>query len=238
MSLETPTFTPLSASPPEGRSTIALRVYRELREAIVSMRLLPGNSLSEAEVAKQMGTSRQPVREAFIKLQEIGLVEILPQRGTFVVKISARDVENARFIREAVEVAIARKACELASDRDVAELQRLVEDQARAAEADDQEWFLSLDDAFHQTIAQSADCLYGWRIIEDLKAQMDRVRFLSLPAATPIGKLIDQHRSIVEAIRRKDPDRAEKAVRKHMSEILVSLPKLAADHVELFSEEI
>jgi DNA-binding GntR family transcriptional regulator len=237
MSLETPTFTPLSASPPERRSTIALRVYRALREAIVSMRLLPGNSLSEAEVAKQMGTSRQPVREAFIKLQEIGLVEILPQRGTFVVKISARDVENARFIREAVEVAIARKACELAGERDVAELERLVEDQARAAEADDQEWFLSLDDAFHQTIARTADCLYGWRIIEDLKAQMDRVRFLSLPTATPIDKLIDQHRSIVAAVRRKDPDRAEKAVRKHMSEILVSLPKLAADHAELFSEE-
>ena len=228
MSLQAPAFTPLSANPQEGRSTIALRVYRQLREAIVSLRLLPGNSLSEAEVAKQMGTSRQPVREAFIKLQEIGLVEILPQRGTFVIKISARDVENARFIREAVEVAIARKACELAADSDLVKLQRLV---------DDQEWFLRLDDAFHLSIAQSADCLYGWRIIEDLKAQMDRVRFLSLPTATPIDKLIDQHRSIVEAIRRKDPERAEKAVRKHMSEILVSLPKLAAEHAELFSEE-
>ncbi len=237
MSLETPTFTPLSAGPPEARSTIALQVYRKLREAIVSLQLLPGNSLSEAEVAKQMGTSRQPVREAFIKLQEIGLVEILPQRGTFVVKISARDVENARFIREAVEVAIARKACTLAGESDIALLQRLIDDQSRAAEADDQEWFLKLDDAFHQTIAQSADCLYGWRIIEDLKAQMDRVRFLSLPTATPIPKLIDQHRAIAEAIRRKDAERAEKAVRKHMAEILVSLPKLAAKHAELFSEE-
>lgn len=237
MSLEAPTFTPLSANPSEGRSTIALRVYRKLREAIVNLQLLPGNSLSEAEVAKQMGTSRQPVREAFIKLQEIGLVEILPQRGTFVVKISVRDVENARFIREAVEVAIARKACDLAGEDDIARLQSLIEDQRRAAETDDQAWFLRLDDTFHQTIAQSADCLYGWRIIEDLKAQMDRVRFLSLPAATPIGKLIDQHRGIVEAIRRKDPERAEKAVRKHMSEILVSLPKLAAEHAGLFSQE-
>jgi len=237
MSLETPTFTPLSASPAEPRSTIALQVYRRLREAIVSLQLLPGNSLSEAEVARQMGTSRQPVREAFIKLQEIGLVEILPQRGTFVVKISARDVENARFIREAVEVAIARKACALAGDSDIKRLERLIEDQTRAAQADDQTWFLSLDDAFHQAIAQSADCLYGWRIIEDLKAQMDRVRFLSLPAATPIDKLIDQHRGIFEAIRRKDPARAEKAVRRHMAEILVSLPKLAAEHADLFAEE-
>lgn len=237
MSLEAPTFTPLSARPSEPRSTIALQVYGKLREAIVSLQLLPGNSLSEAEVARQMGTSRQPVREAFIKLQEIGLVEILPQRGTFVVKISARDVENARFIREAVEVAIARKACGLAGKEDVARLQRLIEDQRQAAKTDDQAWFLRLDDAFHQAVAQSADCLFGWRIIEDLKAQMDRVRFLSLPSATPIDKLIDQHRSIVEAIRRKDPERAERAVRKHMTEILVSLPKLAAEHAELFAEE-
>ena len=81
MSLQAPAFTPLSANPQEGRSTIALRVYRQLREAIVSLRLLPGNSLSEAEVAKQMGTSRQPVREAFIKLSEAGLVQVRPQRG-------------------------------------------------------------------------------------------------------------------------------------------------------------
>jgi len=237
MPLQAPTFTPLPSTPPEGRSTIAMRVYRALREAIVTMDLLPGNSLSEAEVAKQMGTSRQPVREAFIKLQEIGLVEIIPQRGTFVVKISARDVANARFIREAVEVAIVRKACELATPQDLAELNRLVDDQTRAAEADDQEWFLSSDDAFHHAIAQSADCLYGWRIIEDLKAQMDRVRYLSLPTATPIEKLIDQHRRIAEAIGRRDPDRAEKAVRRHMAEILVSLPKLAAENATLFSDE-
>jgi DNA-binding GntR family transcriptional regulator len=237
MSLEAPAFTPLPVASPEGRSTIALRVYRALREAIVTLHLRPGNSLSEAEVAKQMGTSRQPVREAFIKLQEIGLVDIVPQRGTYVVKISARDVANARFIREAVETAIVRKACELASEHDVAVLHRLIDDQARAVEADDQEWFLKLDDAFHQAIAQSADCLYGWRIIEDMKAQMDRVRFLSLSTATPIAKLIDQHRRIAEAIRRKDPERAEKALHKHMTEILVSLPKLAAEHAALFSDE-
>jgi DNA-binding GntR family transcriptional regulator len=136
-----------------------------------------------------------------------------------------------------VETAIVRKACELADERDVAILHRLIDDQARAVEADDQEWFLKLDDAFHQAIAQSADCLYGWRIIEDMKAQMDRVRFLSLPTATPIAKLIDQHRRIAEAIRRKDPERAEKALHKHMTEILVSLPKLAAEHAALFSDE-
>src|SRR5689334_21712933 len=86
------------------------RVFDAIRQAIVQLQLRPGNLLSEAEVARQLGVSRQPVREAFIKLAEVGLVEVRPQRGTFVVLISKREVQNARFIREAVEVAVARKA--------------------------------------------------------------------------------------------------------------------------------
>jgi DNA-binding GntR family transcriptional regulator len=218
------------------RSTIAMQVYRALREAIVTMRLLPGNPLSEAEVARSMGTSRQPVREAFIKLSEIGLVDIVPQRGTYVVKISARDVDNARFMREAIEVAIARRACDMASERDIARIQQMIAAQVEAAEASDQERFLKLDDAFHQAVATSGDCLFGWGIIEDLKAQMDRVRFLSLPEATPIEKLIDQHRRIAKAIAEGDADAAGEAMRVHLSEILKSLPALAETHTELFSD--
>jgi DNA-binding GntR family transcriptional regulator len=226
---------PIGKDAPEVRATIAMRVYRALREAIVTMRLLPGNSLSEAEVAKQMGTSRQPVREAFIKLSEIGLVDIIPQRGTYVVKISARDVENARFIRDAVEVAIVQRACERATASDITEINQLIAGQVRAAESADQQRFLQLDDGFHQAIAASADCLFGWGIVEDLKAQMDRVRFLSLPEATPIEKLIDQHRRIAAAITAHDADEAAAAMREHLSEIIKSLPKLSRRHAELFS---
>src|SRR5688572_29392837 len=90
----------------------SLRVLRELRTAIVTMRLRPGQALSEKDIAARLGVSRQPVREAFIKLSEAGLVTVRPQRGTFVVKISTRQVTDARFVREAVEIAVARKACE------------------------------------------------------------------------------------------------------------------------------
>ncbi len=234
MAGETLPIAPIAAN--EAHPTIATRVYRALREAIVTMRLLPGYPLSEAEVAKQMGTSRQPVREAFIKLSEIGLVDIVPQRGTFVVKISERDVSNARFMREAIEVAIVRRACETASRADILAVQKLIDAQVEAAAASDQKRFLELDDAFHQAIAASADCLLGWRIIEDLKAQMDRVRFLSLPQATPIETLIDQHHRIANAIAKGDADAAAAAMREHLSEILKSLPKLAESRAELFAE--
>ena len=79
--------------------SIGTQLYRHLRSAIVRGELHPGQALSEAEIAKQFATSRQPVREAFIKLSEERLVVIQPQRGTFVIKISVDDVLDARFVR-------------------------------------------------------------------------------------------------------------------------------------------
>ena len=212
------------------------RVFDQIRRAIVQMQLRPGNSLSEAEVARQLGVSRQPVREAFIKLAEIGLVEVRPQRGTFVVLISKREVQNARFIREAVEVAVARKAAAEAGAADIEKLRAIVDEQKSMAAADDHAGFLRLDEAFHETLAASADCGHAWRVLESLKAQMDRVRFLSIADATPYAKLIDQHTAIVDAIAAHAPDQADAAIRAHMAEILISLPQLAAAHPELFSD--
>lgn len=218
------------------QGTISFRVFEALRLAIVQLQLRPGNLLSEAEVAKQLGVSRQPVREAFIKLAELGLVEIRPQRGTFVMMISRREVENARFIREAIEVAVVRKACTDASPHDVAVLRDIVGRQKAAQAKDDRPTFFRLDEMLHQAIARSVDCEQAWRLLENLKAQMDRVRYLSLPLATPLQTLTTQHEGIVEAIAAGDPDLAEARMREHLSEILKSLPILAAEHAEMFVE--
>ena len=86
------------------------QIYRYLRKDIVTCIIQPGSLLSEKEVSARFNVSRQPVREAFIKLAEAGLVQVLPQRGTFVRKISARRVADGRFIREAVEVSVVRRA--------------------------------------------------------------------------------------------------------------------------------
>ncbi len=85
------------------------RLFQVLRQSIIQMVLAPGQALSEKEIAETFMVSRQPVREAFIRLSEAGLVEVRPQRGTYVVKISQRAVLEARFVREAVEVAIVKQ---------------------------------------------------------------------------------------------------------------------------------
>lgn len=216
------------------QATIGYRVYQALKQAIVRAQFKPGHLLSEAEIARQLGVSRQPVREAFIKLAEVGLVEIRPQRGTLVLLISRREVENARFIREAIEVAVVRKAAETATAEDVEGLRNLLALQEAAGDHPDQAHFLALDDAFHQYISRIVDCENAWRVAEDLKVQMDRVRFLSLSNATPVDTIVSQHKAIVDAIATGSGEAAEAAMRLHLSEVLHSLPKIAEAHAEFF----
>ncbi|PWC80358.1 GntR family transcriptional regulator [Azospirillum sp. TSH100] len=221
----------------ESGEPIARRVYRVLRQAIVTMQFRPGQALSEQEIADQLGVSRQPVREAFIKLSEAGLLTIRPQRGSFVVKISAKQVLDARFVREAVETAVVRKACETITAAGIAELRELLKAQWDIADEPVPVRFLELDEAFHRTIAIGAECEYAWRIVEETKAQMDRVRYLSVPYATPIRRLIAQHQAVLEGIVARDPVKAEAAMGLHLREILTSLPELEGKFPDLFTLE-
>ncbi len=220
--------------PIDPGTAIAPQVLGALRDAIIRSDLPPGTALSEAEVARRLGVSRQPVREAFIKLNEAGLLSIRPQRGTVVQRISVSGVLNARFVREAVEVAVAREAA-LARPRGLdAELAGLIAAQERAAAAADAPEFLRLDEAFHRAIAEAVGRGFAWTTLETLKAQMDRVRFLSMEGATPLPDLIRQHRAIAEGIAAGEPDRAEAALRTHLREILASLPRIAETHPNYF----
>ncbi len=228
--LDNATPAPAAARQP----TVAARVFDVLRQAIVQLQVRPGHLLSEADIAKQLGVSRQPVREAFIKLAEARLVEIRPQRGTLVLLISRRDVENARFLREAIEVAIARKAAEEIGEDDLATMRELLATQRDAQARGDVGAFMRADDAYHLAIARSADCEYAWRVLEGLKVQFDRVRYLSMPLATPVDTLIGQHQRVYDALAAHEPDAAEAAMREHLSEVLKSLPKIAAANPDLF----
>lgn len=215
---------------------IVPQVIQFLRQAIIEMQLKPGQALSENDIARRCGVSRQPVREAFIKLREVGLVQILPSRGTYVVKISVGEVLNARFVREAVECAIVRTAAGLIDDAGCARLEALIADQKRAAAAGDYRAFYVLDEAFHREIANIIECDYAVRVVESARAQTDRVRFLSLPGATSLDILIAQHQAIADALVARDSAKAEIVMRQHLQEILAALPSLARQHPDIFED--
>jgi GntR family transcriptional regulator, rspAB operon transcriptional repressor len=144
-------------------------------------------------------------------------------------------VMDARFIREAVEVAVVREAAKRKRPQLVAQLTALLDAQESRAAAQDGVGFLKLDEEFHEAIADGIDRRMAWDILEDLKAQMDRVRFLSFESATPLADLVSQHRAIVERIAACDVNGAEAAMRRHLSEIMASLPLIALAHPEYFT---
>ncbi|WP_298015293.1 GntR family transcriptional regulator [uncultured Castellaniella sp.] len=211
---------------------IGPQVHSILRQQIIHGLLPPGARLSESECAASFATSRQPVREAFIKLSEEGLVEVRPQRGTLVRRISQEAVLEARFVREAIEADVVRRVTELGDPAVLRELQRQLQRQNQVTAGNPGD-FMALDERFHRTLAEAAGIGQAWKIVEGIKAQMDRVRFLSFDQVH-LGKLIAQHTAIVDGIARGDTRRAEAAIRAHLHEILHDLPQIRAAHPDLF----
>jgi len=226
----------LQFDPAHRAGSIAEGVYRTLRSSIVTLKLLPGQALSEQDIANRLNVSRQPVREAFIKLSEIGLVRVLPQRGTFVAKISAQGVLDARFVREAVECAIARRAAGGIERSAIARLQDIIDRQRAVVKTGGAEEFFLLDEAFHRDLAHAGGCINAWKVIEDAKAQMDRVRFLRVSQATPLNYLIVQHQAILDAVAARRGEQAERAMKTHLRAVLQTLPKLTRQLPDMFEK--
>jgi GntR family transcriptional regulator, rspAB operon transcriptional repressor len=223
---------PQRASDIDGGAAIAPQIYRRLRERIVRTELLPGEFISETEIARAYDVSRQPVREAFIKLAEAGLVQIRPQRGTMITRISTEAVMDARFVREAIEADVVKLVAERCDAAIEMELRRQIARQKDVAE-DDSDAFVKLDEHFHRTLADMAGKSYAWRVVEEVKAQMDRVRYLSVEKLH-VRLLIGQHEAIVEAVIARDVAAADAAMRTHLREILKSLPEVARARPDLF----
>lgn len=219
----------------EHGAPVGPQLYRILRDRIIRNDLKPGSRISESEIASGYSLSRQPVREAFIKLAEEGLLEVRPQRGTFIRKISIAAVMDARFVREAIEADIVKL---LAGEADKAlgrELNRQLGEQRRAVAKGDPHRFLEYDERFHRTLAEAAGKARAWDVVEGLKSQMDRVRYLTA-VQFPIRQLVEQHAAIAQAIAEADATAAEAAMRGHLREILNDLPAIVGDKPEFFDD--
>jgi len=222
----------------DGHKPLVPQLLSALRTAIITLQLTPGQSISEKEIATQIGVSRQPVREAFIKLAEAQLLDIQPQRGTFVVKISIRAVMDARFVREALETAVVGELVGKVDAKFFSKMDYIMEQQHIAAELEDLGGFLQWDDRFHRALTEAMGRECVWRIMEREKAQMDRVRYLRLSGNTPISNLIGQHFMILNAIRKGDVKAAKESVRKHMTEIVSLLPGITKDNADFFEDTV
>jgi GntR family transcriptional regulator, rspAB operon transcriptional repressor len=201
---------------------------------VVTLDLPPGTRLSEADVARQMGVSRQPVRDAFYRLSQLGFLQIRPQRPTTVARISEAAVHQARFIRTALEAATTEEAVERLTAGGAAELDAMLEDQRVAVQAGDKMRFHALDDEFHRTICRLSGHEYAWTLIRDNKAHMDRVRYLSLSFGAEDA--LRDHERILGALKARDAGAAVDRMRVHLSRIEAILAQIRGEHGDYFEE--
>jgi len=190
------------------------QVFNKVYNAIVSVALPPGTKVSESEIAKQLGVSRQPVRDAFFRLSNLGFLSIRPQRATLITQISLDAVDDAVFTRTALEVACLRAAF---AQPDTALLRRLNENmdlQRRASDMTAAE-FHKLDEAFHEIICNVAGQAHVWALIKEQKAHLDRIRYLTLSQERRTV-VIEEHARIVAAIAAGDLARADAALQSHI----------------------
>ena len=218
---------------PERRTT-ADAVFEQLRDEIVSLRLLPGTKLSEVEVARRFGVSRQPVRDAFSRLGTMDMLLIRPQKATEVRGFSMERIAHARFIRLAVELEVVCRASALWERSHAETLERNLEQQRQAVDAGELESFHALDYQFHRLVCELSGNLMAFKTIADMKQQVDRLCVLSLGRQNELTILLEDHVELAGALEDRSETKAKAIVRRHLSRLDDTITDIHRSHAEYF----
>jgi len=204
-------------------------IYELLRGEIVMNVLKPMDTIREAAIAERLGVSRTPVREALLRLADLGLVDIYPQSGTRVAPIRIEKVRAAQLIREAVEVEIVGRAALEADAETLARLETLIDDQRIAAGRGDIRRLFELDEAFHRAIFAAAGFLSVSEELEDLRVHLDRLRYISVAWPRPAEFIVREHAAILAGMAARDGAAATAAMRAHLRAVLAPLAILSQE---------
>ncbi|MEM1428073.1 MAG: GntR family transcriptional regulator [Pseudomonadota bacterium] len=214
---------------------LADRVYTVVKSAIMALEFPPGAVIRKSALCDRLGLSRSPVADALAKLSVEGLVDIVPQSGTRVSRLSMAAIREDAFLREALEVAAIRHAARHRSDEVVARLSRNIEMQKLLIADVDIEDFFQTDVAFHETIMATTEVSRLPATVRTLSPNVDRARLLLMPEPGRLADTLEEHVRIVDAIRRQDVDEAQDAMRRHVRQLLRRLEPLEAARPDLFS---
>jgi len=229
-----PTALPVDARIDRGRP-IPDQVYALLRRTIVTLRLPPGAAIIEKGITRQLGISRTPVRDAVRLLAEEGLIDIKPQSGTFVALINREQLEEGRLIRKALEIEGIKLAVARVTPAVIDSLHNLIDLQERAAGRGDHITFIDLDDRFHRQISEMSGHLRLWKVINSVKAQLDRMRLMSAPLPGQNRRVIGQHQAIADALQKRNEERCVRALEHHLDDAYAQLATVMEQHRELFA---
>ncbi len=210
--------------------------FRAIIENIISLDLAPGTAISENEIAGFLGTSRTPVREAIQELHKAAIVEIYPQRGSYISLIDAQFVEEAVFLRRILDVAVIQEACDLATEEDLMKMEENLALQDFYLQNLATDKIYELDNEFHRLIYVAARKETVHKMRKTMMIHFDRVRTLSMMTVKDT-KIVGDHRMMFEAIKKKDKEEAVRIVEKHLKRYKFDQDALFAAHPEYFKPE-
>ena len=203
---------------PEEYMPLREVVFMTLRRQILRGELKPGERLMEISLANKLGVSRTPIREAIRKLENEGLVEMLPRRGAHVAEITRQELNDVLEIRRSLEELAIRKACSYMTEKDIRELRETEESFAILVARKDADLVKlgQADERFHEIIYQGTNNRRLVQILNNLREQMYRFRVEYLKDTEIREVLVREHDSIVKALENRDEEEAVKVMGLHI----------------------
>jgi DNA-binding GntR family transcriptional regulator len=209
---------------------------RQIRENIISLKLKPGSSVSENELAKELGVSRTPVREALQELQKIDLIEVYPQRGSIISHIDFDVVEEMVFLRKVLEKAVVEELCDSIAEENLLELEKNIKLQEFYLDNLSPQKMIELDNDFHRALFVMCNKERIYNLMNGMLGHFDRIRTLSLYSVKDI-KIVADHKAIINAIRAGDKEMAAELIVKHLSRYKLDQNEIMEKYPEYFAVE-
>ncbi len=209
---------------------------RQIRNNIISLNLKPGSTVSDNELAKELGMSRTPVREALQELHKISLIEVYPQRGSVISHIDFDIVEETVFLRKVLEKAVVEELCDCITDEKLQELEKNIKLQEFYLDNRSPQTILELDNEFHRSLFVMCNKERIYNLMVGMLGHFDRIRTLSLYSVKEI-KIVADHKAILNAIRLNDKKLAAEFIVKHLSRYKLDQSEIMENYPEYFNLE-
>lgn len=211
--------------------------YRVLKENILSLVLRPGEAISETEISKVLDISRTPIREALVHLKNEALIDVYPQKGTFVSLLDFTLIEEAEFMRTVLEQEVIKLATISFPKDSLKDLEKNLISQRRIAEFSPSAFeFFNLDNNFHEIIFKGCNKSNIWEQIKIISSHLNRIRLLDAVERESLNLTLHQHEEIYNLIKNKDSENVDKVIKTHVSSFHSQLEGLYKKYPNFFNK--
>jgi DNA-binding GntR family transcriptional regulator len=200
----------------EGPPSLANLAYKRLHEAILNSELESGKIYVETKLARQLGISRTPVREALLELSSQGLVRFISRKGIQIIHFTERAAEHVFELREAIELAVIDSLSRKTSNLDFSKVEKAYKAQEKACMKEDRDAFLVADRLFHISLAEMTGNSLFVSILNNLRDKIHIMAAEALKQRRRMEEVLNEHQDIMEYLRSEKQEKAREAMRFHL----------------------